>query len=385
MQLLCLIALLPCVSGLQSHTQEPATTRLEKCQAKLEELRQQRKFPGATFAFVGEDGFQGNCAVGFSDIGGSVLLKPEDRMLAGSIGKTYVAAVAMHQVAAGKLNLDQKISQWLGEEPWFKRLQNHQDITVRSLLRHTSGVTEHVRLDTFHTALRATPLKVWKPEELLSFVFDLDPLFEVDNGWSYADTNYILTGMVLERIDERSFYAQAQELLLDPLKLKHTIPSNQRKLPGLVAGYPSLMKEQFGMPDKTLDENGLFAINPQLEWTGGGFCTNSMDLALWAKRLYEGQAFDSKLLAQMLDGVPAQLSQGDKYGLGVILWSGSYGKAFGHSGWFPGYLSEMAYFPDHKLALAIQFNTDNFMQVQAAPRSYLLLMMEILMSANEGN
>ena len=85
--------------------------------------------------------------------------------------------------------------------------------------------------------------------------------------------------------------------------------------------------------------------------------SNSEDLARWAKLMYEGKAFDASLLPEMLNGVPAKLGQNTKYGLGVIIRPTRAGLTYGHSGFFPGYMTDMIYFPDKKISLAIQVNS----------------------------
>ena len=108
---------------------------------------------------------------------------------------------------------------------------------------------------------------------------------------------------------------------------------------------------------KCTGHDGEFAINPQFEWAGGGFAGTPRNLARWAADIYEGRAYDSTLLEEALDGVPARLGPGIAYGLGVIIWPMRAGTAWGHSGFFPGYLTEMRYFPEHLFAIAWQVNT----------------------------
>jgi D-alanyl-D-alanine carboxypeptidase len=103
-------------------------------------------------------------------------------------------------------------------------------------------------------------------------------------------------------------------------------------------------------------EGGRLRINPQFEWTGGGIASTTSDLARWAKLLYEGKAFDAALLPVMLEGVPAKLGPNTRYGLGVILRDTRSGPAYGHSGFFPGYATEMLYLPRHRIAAALQVN-----------------------------
>jgi D-alanyl-D-alanine carboxypeptidase len=137
-----------------------------------------------------------------------------------------------------------------------------------------------------------------------------------------------------------------------------------------VQGYAGV-DNAFRLPDAVLVD-GEFAINPQFEWTGGGIASTSEDLARWAKALYEGRAFDESMLPIMLQGVPARLGPNTQYGLGVIIRETPLGPSWGHSGFFPGYLTEMAYFPDHGIAVAVQVNTSDFRSLQISPGRMLM-------------
>ena len=126
---------------------------------------------------------------------------------------------------------------------------------------------------------------------------------------------------------------------------------------GLIQGYAGEGNEFTGK-DKVLENGKFLSVNPQFEWTGGGMVSNAEDLARWAKLMYEGKAFDASLVPEMLNGVPAKLGRDSKYGLGVIIRKSQTGVLiYGHSGFFPGYLSEMMYFPEHKISVAVQVNT----------------------------
>ena len=62
----------------------------------------------------------------------------------------------------------------------------------------------------------------------------------------------------------------------------------------------------------------------------------------------------------MLEAVPArELGPGRSYGLGVIVSETDEGILLGHDGFMPGYISAMGYFPEHRIAVAFQMNTDN--------------------------
>ena len=87
----------------------------------------------------------------------------------------------------------------MGKEPWFGRLPNAKDLTVRTLLNHSSGLPEYFEGKAFPDSLLKDPESPRKPEDLLAFVFDRKPLFAVGKGWAYSDTDYVVVGMIVER------------------------------------------------------------------------------------------------------------------------------------------------------------------------------------------
>lgn len=333
------------------------TTALETgLQLKLDEWHKAGSFPGATLGVVLANGESFGLAVGFSDRDTRTPMKPTDRLLAGSVGKTFAAATALQLVTGGKINLDDKVEKYLGREPWFARLPNAKDITVRQLMNHTSGLVRYEFKEQFTKDLTANPERVWKPAELVAYLFDEKPPFEAGKGWDYSDTNYIVLGMIIEKVTGRKFYDEANRRLLKPLKLTDTIPQDGPRLKGVVQGYAG-PNNPFGGTDAMI-VNGRFAINPQFEWTGGGYASTAHDLARWAKMFYEGKAFSPDLLPQVVDGVSApMLGRETKYGLAAIIRQTPAGISYGHSGFFPGYMTDLMYFPEHKIAVAVQVNT----------------------------
>jgi D-alanyl-D-alanine carboxypeptidase len=371
-------------AGIKLQTASPSGDaelyRLSKAvEAKLGELHKAAEFPGVTVGFALPDGRSASVSAGLADLERKTPLAPKDRMLAGSIGKTFAAAVTLQLVAEGRLNLDDPLEKWFGREPWFARLPNARDITLRMLMNHTSGIPEHVLDEKFIEALRANPDRVWRPEELIAYVFDKKPLFAAGKGWSYADTNYILVGMVFERVSGKKLYSEVARRILKPLALSDTIPSDRRALPGVITGY-SRPDSPFKFTGRVIVD-GKFVANPQMEWTGGGFASTAGDLARWAKALYEGRVLGKRELEQMLAGVDATGGRGagGSYGLAVQIRNSDWGRSYGHGGWFPGYLSEMEYFPEKRIAVAIQFNTDNVRQLKRGPRAYIAEVMRIIL------
>ena len=334
-----------------------------RVQALLDSIRTAGRFPGATFSAALADGSVIAVASGMSDTALKLTMKASDRMPQGSVGKTYVSALAMQLVQEGKLDLAAPISRYLGGEQWFSRLPNAQSITVRNLLNHTSGLVRYEFNPRFTADLSRAPAdKVWTPVELITYMFDAPPPFAPGASWEYSDTNYMVLGLIIEKLLGRPMIAEIQARFVVPMRLSETVPNLSRRVAGVVQGYAG-PANPFGGTDAMLT-NGQFAFNPQFEWAGGGWSSTASDLARWGRQLYEWKAFDAAISAEFLLGVASRLGANVTYGLGVIIFpppanAAALGQAYGHSGFFPGYQTELRYYPVHKFASALQINSSN--------------------------
>lgn len=352
--------------------QQPPVARLQQV---LDSMQAAGRGPGYTAAIVLRDGSVISLASGHADTALHQLMPPDARMLAGSVGKTFFAALALNLVAEGRLDLDAPVSRYLGDEPWFPRLPNANDITVRQLMQHTSGLVRYEFQPAFEHDLTAQPLKAWRPEEQLAYILDTKAPFAAGQGWEYSDTNYIVLAMIIEKVTGRTAYQEIDRRFLAPHQLTGTLPATSPALPGLVQGYAG-PGNAFGGADAMVTD-GRLAINPQFEWGGGGFVSTSSDLARWARLWYSGVAVPPAQLAEALKGVSApMLGRGTQYGLGVIIHETPLGTAYGHSGFFPGYLTEMRYFPEGGFSVAVQANTSA--QGAARPGQVLMRLAQVV-------
>lgn len=339
-------------------------------QEELDDLRKKAAFPGAVAAIEWSDGRTAVVATGLADREAGTPMPKDARLLAGSVGKSFVGAVALGLVKDGKLALDGKIETWLGAEPWFSKLPNAHAVTLRMLLTHSSGLPDHIYEPEFAAAIKAardspayTPDWYVTPVEAVGMVLGKPPKFEAGKGFSYSDTNYILAGLVIEKAAGRPYYDELRAQFLEPLGLAATAPANTRTIPGLVPGYVK-KDNPLGLAPKTL-EGGSLVFSPASEWCGGGLASNPADLVKWAKALYEGKAMSAPYLDDLLTSVEWTGVPGARYGLGVIIRESPLGTHYGHSGWFPGYVTRVLYFPKEKVAVALQINTDDGQDVTA--------------------
>lgn len=327
-------------------------------QSSLDSIVEEQKLPGATAAIVFADGQLISLASGYADKEEKIAMPLGGQMLLGSVGKIFVSAVALQLVDEGKIQLEDKVSQYFGGIDWYKDLPNADDLTIHSLLNHTSGLPRYVFAPAFTEAIEKDPMRSWTPAECLAIIAKEEPKHPVGQGWGYSDTNYILLGMIIEKVTQSSYYAQLEERIISAFHLRSTYPSTQRELPGITQGYIG-ENNFFHLPKKVV-KDGLYAMNPQFEWTGGGLVTNVEDLAYFIKWLHTGKVLSPASYALLLSAVNFRTGQASEtgYGLGTFVWSNPTGKSYGHGGIMPGYFTHVEYAEKDGYAVAIQVNTD---------------------------
>ena len=194
-------------------------------------------------------------------------------------------------------------------------------------------------------------------------MLDREPLFPVGEGFHYSDTSYFLIGMIIEKASRSTYFNELARRLLVPLDLDQTTPLDQRVIAGIVQGHAPESERLFGLPDKVVAD-GVLLFDPSLEWTGGGLVTTSEDMVRWAVALFSGKVIRQQQVDRMLNSITRPDYFADApdrrygYGLGINVVHTSLGVAYRHGGFFPGYNSMLAYFPDAGITIAMQVNTD---------------------------
>ena len=346
------IALLACCPSALALDQAALT-------ALLDEARAEMKMPGLRAAVRFEDGRIVRAAVGLADREANVPLDDTVRMPGGSTGKTFVAALTMLLVEDGVLSLDDPASKWLGGEGWFKRLPNDDEILVRHLLSHSSGLgdypyTMRYRMGSVFRAIRHGGIR-FDPEELIRFI-DRKALYPVGRGYAYTDAGYLVLGRVIEAATGRTYYDLVRERILEPQGLDQIGLQDRSVLPNITPGYM--------MGARNLRKDGTMKIDPSSEWTGGGLTTNPTMLVEFYGALTEGRIVKPESLALMLESGWQNPATPDwHYGFGLFVYDD--GETFGHGGLWPGYRTHVTHYASSGTTIAVQTNRDGRVDMQS--------------------
>ena len=344
----------------RSDSRSPAKSRLQESRAAtlrtvVEKFHAESRFPGAVAGAWFTDNTTAVVAVGVADRDRRLPMTEGALIHAGSVGKMFFAALALQLVGERRISLDDKVSQYLGAETWYAAIPNSETMTVRMLLNHTSGIPEYG--NAFMTSLIREPGRTRVPLDAVKSVTGAKAAFPAGTAFRYSDVNYQLLQLVAERVTGASAYSEIQRRLLIPQGLASTVPADRKAIPGLVPGYAG---EGNFMGFDAVMKDGNLIVDPGFEGGGGGFATNAGDLARWTALFAEGRVFPAELLPEVRRGVPAgELDVGKDAisGLGVEMVQTPLGRAYGHGGFFPGYVTLVLWYPDVGIALAFQANS----------------------------
>lgn len=347
--------LLLCGVSIGAEKQLQKQTSIQKTLIKL---LAENEVPGMNMSIIYKNGEIENYFSGFADVKNRKPLTPDHVMFSGSVGKTYAAAILLQLVDEGKVKLDDKFITYFPHLSWLKNISNIQFISVEMLLKHTSGLSRYIENQAVWDTLYDNPDKIWTYYDRLSHVFYKEAQHEAGMSWAYSDTNYILLGMLIEQVCMSNYYEEVKKRILIPYNLHKTYAAIKRDIPDLPIGY-SKLDDFFRMPDIVVNE-GIYAFNPQMEWTGGGIASTTEELARWAEIYYKGKMFSNELLRKMT--IPSKESIGISpdwdYGMGSFIYNSKHGKIYGHSGFVPGFNSIIVYYPKDKITIALQINCD---------------------------
>ena len=294
------------------------------------------KIPGLTATISFPDGSTWNGANGLGDPTRNIAVEPDTTFVVGSITKTFVTAAIMQLVDEGKLSLDDPLSKWKPDYP------NGENITLRMLLGHTSGLYDYFNHPEYNLRVFNEPDHHWTPQEVLDN-FVLEPKFPPGEGYHYSNTNFLLLGLVVEAATGKPLGDVLKERFFEPLGLDHTFDQSSATPPPPGGALGCLQRESgpICLDDGTDYRPTLSAAT--VAYGAGDIVSTSSDLAEWVKALYGGDVVSADSLAQMTDW--HQYAQ-EAYGLGTRARTIGGHQAFGHTGSLRGFDAAMWYTPD---------------------------------------
>ncbi|KDN86028.1 serine hydrolase domain-containing protein [Kitasatospora cheerisanensis] len=296
-------------------------------QQRLDALVAELGVPGALATVRDRHGRTSSAGAGVGDLADGAPVPVDGEVRVGSNTKTFVAVVVLQLVAEGRVRLDRDIDHYLPGTVRGEGIDGRR-ITVRQLLQQTSGLPNY-------SEYLGEEVRHFEPGELLDLALRHPAAFPPGEGWQYSNTNYLLAGLLIERVTGHDLAHELDARIVQRLGLRHTyVPA-----PGETALRGPHPHGYYRDGAELLDVTGF---DPSWAWAAGQLVSTNADLdAFFAALLTPGRLLPAPQLAQMrARTVPADATfgPGARYGLGLVSRPLSCGgRYWGHGGSFPGY------------------------------------------------
>jgi D-alanyl-D-alanine carboxypeptidase len=325
------------------------TSRLQQL---LDEFVARETAPGIQATVIFPDGTTWTGASGVAHVGGPPVTA-DTAFAVASISKTFLAALVLELSREGHFGLEDQVTKYLPE------LKLDPAITIRMLLDHTSGLFDFFEHRLIDSRLQGRPATRWPYQRALGYVEA--PYFDPGTNWHYSNTNYLVLGLLAERVTGRRLAVELRERFLEPLGLESMWYQDvEKRLRPLAHGHRLVPRGDALAPQDLSDGTGVVPFRSVVSAAGGAgsLAGDSRDVARWARALYGGEAIDEDSLRIMLAGVDAVAGYRPRipYGLGVQAIEIAGHRTFGHSGRFLGFRGQMRWLPDDEIAIGVLTN-----------------------------
>ncbi|MBE9914921.1 beta-lactamase family protein [Paenibacillus donghaensis] len=302
-------------------------------------------------AYVYDHGKYQGYASGIADVNTGRKMEADYRYRIGSLTKTFIATVVLQLAGENKLNLDDPVEKWV---PGLVQGNGYDGnkVTIRQLLNHTSGLNDY-SMDLFDGS-GADILKriqvTYSPEELVKKGLKNDPLFEPGKGLMYTNTNYVLLGIIVEKVTGSTYAQQIEKRIIEPLKLNNTFcPGVNLVVPGAnhSKAYLYHNNERFDVTD----------LNPSIAGASGEMISSGRDLSTFFSALFGGKLLKPEQMKQMFTTVKSGYDEVPYFGLGIYQMKMPNGElVWGHSGGIFGSVNGVRASRDGQRVVVVNMN-----------------------------
>jgi D-alanyl-D-alanine carboxypeptidase len=301
-------------------------------------VMEQRGVPSASVAVVQGGRLVYTHAYGKAHIDPDKAATAEMRYSIGSISKQFTAAAILLLQEQGKLKLDDPVGKYV------PGLTRGDEVTIRQVLSHTSGYQDYWPEDYLMTPM----MKPTTAQAILD-TWAKKPLdFEPGTQWQYSNTNFVIAGMIVEKVSGQKLMEFLADHVFHPLGMKSVWDTDQEKLTQTDA--TAYIRAALGplRPAPKEGRNWMFAA--------GELAMTAHDLALWDASMIARSVLKPESYKEMFTEVKLKDGKGTHYGLGVQVLQRDGKLEIEHSGEVTGFVADNVVLPDDGVAVAVLTN-----------------------------
>lgn len=246
---------------------------------------------------------------GVADVDSNAPVPRDSRFRIGSMTKPFVATVVLQLAGEHRVSLDAPVERYL---PGVVRGEGNdgRNITVRQLLQHTSGIPDYLTYLDKQEVLN-NPLAHHDARDLVNIALAHPPTFAPGTDWHYSNTNYLLAGMLIEKVTGNTWNQEVRRRIITPLGLHDT------SAPGDSTTIPEPHPRGYVRPGQNAPLLDLTAFNPSVAGPSGAMISSGGDVDRFLDALVNGRLLRPAQLREMMRTRPTGDSDGRAYGLGL--------------------------------------------------------------------
>lgn len=278
--------------------------------------------------------------------------EPGMQFFVASVTKSFTSVAVLKLAEEKKLSLDDPISTWLDADLVVK-IPNGQNISVRDLLQHTSGIADYDEEGILWQELDRPDIPV-SYEVGIGQGINASPLFSPGTDYEYSNVNYLLLTKIVDRASGMPYEEYVNQTIFVPAGLHNTTFHRT---------------SNFDRPHMTASEqiNGTIkdfsAISVDFDRGAGDIVSTTSDLNRFHQALREGRLVSNTSLTEMERSSPqayandGNVTSGYGLGYGVRHDTGSNSTLAGHSGSYPGSVTFWYFIPETDTYFTLNVNT----------------------------
>lgn len=322
---------------------QPAASQTSAFEAKVDSIANSvlssTGVPSASVAVVEHGKLVLSKAYGAARLDPRQAASPQMRYALGSISKQFTAAAVLLLEQEGKLKIEDRVGKFV------PGLTGGEEITIRQLLSHTSGIQDFWPQDYL-----MEPMKQNAPPQSIMDRWAKQPLdYAPGTRWQYSNTGFVLAAMIVEKVSGMPFFQFVQTRLLTPLGLAtaRDFDANPRAVDA--TGYI-----RYGLgplrPAPDAGKGWMFGA--------GMLAMTAADLAEWDISLINRSLLSPESYDEMFHETTLKNGAASNYGLGVFTQMSGGHFLIEHNGEVSGFTAENLVYPDDSAAIVVMANQD---------------------------
>ncbi len=313
---------------------EAQTIDVAKLDSLFTSIENHKKGMGCISIFKnGEEIYQSS--YGYSDVENQVKNQTDTKFRIGSISKTFTATIIMKLVEEGRLSLTSKLSDY------YPQISNANKITIEYLLQHRSGIPNFTDVDDYTNWCTEKQTK----KALLDRIISGGTSFEPGEEFEYSNSNYVLLTYLAEEASSKSFSDLLTEIICTPCLLSNTYVGEK---------IDSNNKEAYSYIKQSSEWEKTKETDMSIPLGSGFIVSNAYDLNRFMFYLFSEKILNSESLKHMT-------LLKDNFGLGLLKVPFHDHTGYGHTGGIDGFQSNVFYFPEENLSIALVENGVSYM------------------------